>query len=85
MVGPLLDSLCTGHSVSCQVRDPSVLNVLACCAIVLVRLLTPMERREGEEVSELCDRVQDSLREELKLRKSEVTLDDIKTWLEGQE
>jgi hypothetical protein len=43
-----------------------------------------MERREGEEANELCERAQDSLREELKLRRSEITLDDITTWLEAR-
>jgi ancient ubiquitous protein 1 len=49
-----------------------------------VKLLPPMERREGEEANELCERAQDSLREELKLRRSEITLDDITTWLEAR-
>ena len=47
------------------------------------RLLAPMERREGEEVPELCGRVQVALAEELQLRRSEVTLEDINRWIEG--
>ena len=43
-----------------------------------------MERREEEEVCELSERVQETLREELKMKKSEITMDDITTWLEGQ-
>ena len=42
-----------------------------------------MERREGEEVPELCGRVQVALAEELQLRRSEVTLEDINRWIEG--
>ena len=51
---------------------------------MVIRLLAPMERREGEDASELCERAQVSLREELKLRKAEFTLDDITTWIDGQ-
>ena len=43
-----------------------------------------MEGREEEEVCELSERVQEALREELKMKKSEITMDDITTWLEGQ-
>lgn len=44
-----------------------------------------MERREGEEVSELSERVRESLGEELNLQRSEYTMDDVKEWLEGQQ
>ena len=49
----------------------------------MARLLAPMERREGEEVDEFCERVQASLREELKLQRAEFTMEDVTTWLEG--
>ena len=42
-----------------------------------------MERREEEDAIQLCERTQVSLREELKLRRAEFTLDDITTWIEG--
>lgn len=48
-----------------------------------VKLLAPMERREGEEVSGLCERVQESLREELCLQRAEFTMDDVAAWLKS--
>ena len=43
-----------------------------------------MERREEEEAGEFGERVQQSLMDELKLQRSEVTPDDVTAWLEGQ-
>jgi ancient ubiquitous protein 1 len=48
-----------------------------------VKLLAPMERREGEEGGQLSQRVQESLREELKLQESQVTLDNVTAWLKA--
>ena len=52
--------------------------------LYLARLLAPMERREGEEGGQLSQRVQESLREELKLQESQVTLDNVTAWLKGR-
>ena len=43
-----------------------------------------MERREGEDGGQLSQRVQESLREELKLQESQVTMDNVTAWLKGR-
>ena len=54
------------------------------CVYSWLRLLAPMEKREGEEARELCQRVQAALGEELQLQQSEVTAEDVKKWMKGK-
>lgn len=42
-----------------------------------------MERREGEDESELSRRVQSALAEELEVMGSEVTIEDVNKWMTG--
>ena len=57
---------------------------LVCVCCYIFRLLAPMERREGESSGELSQRLQESLRQELKLQQSQVTMENITEWLKGR-
>ena len=60
------------------------MHALCCNLLLLARLLAPMEKREGEDGGKLSQRLQEAIREELKLQQSQVTMDNVTEWLKGK-